>query len=184
MRTTLEVWKYDGGGSWTKTTGAGAEAGAEAGAGTEAVAVGEDVAISAVWPDASDELWVWRDGFLVPSTLELASAADACASPERLKAMPQMFDATGLVVTQHFATSADGTRVPYFVQRRADLPMDGSNPTLLDAYGGFEISMLPYYSGGVGVGWLERGGVKVIANIRGGGEYGPTWHQAALKANR
>jgi len=70
------------------------------------------------------------------------------------------------------------------VMRRKDLVFDGSNPTLLDAYGGFEISMLPGYSAGVGAGWLEKGGVKVIANIRGGGEYGPTWHQAALKKHR
>merc|ERR1712087_961647 len=65
--------------------------------------------------------------------------------------------------------------------RREDLAMDGSNPVLLDAYGGFEISMTPHYSAGVGIGWLERGGCKVIANVRGGGEYGPSWHQAALK---
>ena len=77
-----------------------------------------------------------------------------------------------------------GSKVPYFVMRREDLTFDGSNPTLVDAYGGFEISLTPGYSAGVGVGWLERGGVKVIANIRGGGEYGPRWHQAALKAKR
>ena len=76
---------------------------------------------------------------------------------------------------QHFATSKDGTRIPYFVMRKEDLKMDGSNAVLLDAYGGFEISLLPGYSAGVGAGWLERGGVKVVANIRGGGEYGPTW---------
>ena len=73
---------------------------------------------------------------------------------------------------QHFATSKDGTKVPYFVMKREGLAADGGNPTLLDAYGGFEISMLPYYSAGVGAAWLEKGGVKVIANIRGGGEYG------------
>ena len=67
---------------------------------------------------------------------------------------------------------------------REDMPLDGSNATLIDAYGGFEISLLPQYSGGVGAGWLERGGVKVIANVRGGGEDGPSWHQAALKENR
>ena len=95
-----------------------------------------------------------------------------------------MFDASGLVCEQHFATSADGTRVPYFELRRASAPLDGSNPVLLDGYGGFEIAMTPYYSGGVGAVWLRRGGVKVIANIRGGGEYGPRWHQAALREKR
>ena len=88
-----------------------------------------------------------------------------------------MFNADGLTVEQHFATSKDGTRIPYFVMRRKDLVMDGSNPVLLDAYGGFEISLLPGYSAGVGAGWLERGGCKVIANIRGGGEYGPSWRE-------
>jgi len=88
------------------------------------------------------------------------------------------------VVEQNFAISLDSTKVPYFVVRRADMLFDSSNATLLDAYGGFEISMLPGYSAGVGAGWLERGGVKVIANIRGGGEYGPKWHQAALKEHR
>jgi prolyl oligopeptidase len=100
------------------------------------------------------------------------------------QAKPSMFDASGLMVEQNFATSADGTQIPYFVVRRSDLVFDGSTPALLDAYGGFEIPMLPGYSAGVGAGWLERGGIKVIANIRGGGEYGPKWHQAALKQNR
>ena len=102
-----------------------------------------------------------------------------------------MFDSSGLTVDQNFATSADGTRVPYFVIRRKEggdatggdagggggggggggsFAFDGENPTLVDAYGGFEISMLPGYSAGVGAAWLERGGVKVVANIRGGGE--------------
>jgi prolyl oligopeptidase len=87
-------------------------------------------------------------------------------------------------VEQHFCASKDGTKIPYFVIRRKDMAFDGTNPTLLDAYGGFEISMLPGYSASVGAAWLEQGGVKVVANIRGGGEYGPTWHQAALKAKR
>src|SRR5690606_26839084 len=76
------------------------------------------------------------------------------------------------------------TRVPYFLVRPKDLAYDGSNPTLLYGYGGFEISLTPGYSGGVGKGWLEKGGVYAVANIRGGGEYGPRWHQAALKQNR
>src|SRR5690606_30313911 len=83
-----------------------------------------------------------------------------------------------------FATSEDGTRVPYFMVSPKGMKLDGNTPTLLYGYGGFEISMLPGYSATGGKGWLEKGGVYVVANIRGGGEYGPRWHQAALKANR
>ncbi|KAG0758498.1 hypothetical protein G6F22_019626 [Rhizopus arrhizus] len=98
--------------------------------------------------------------------------------------MPAFFDAKGKVIEQHFATSKDGTRVPYFVVHDKAMKLDGSNPTLLYGYGGFEISLTPSYSGGMGRAWLEKGGVYVVANIRGGGEYGPRWHQAALKQNR
>src|SRR5690606_32367884 len=115
------------------------------------------------------------------TTLSLVQIGGA---PEPLKSMPVFFDADGLVSEQHFATSKDGTRVPYFIVHRKDLALDGTAPTLLYGYGGFEISLTPSYSGTVGKGWLERGGVYVVANIRGGGEYGPRWHQAALKANR
>src|SRR5690606_20662588 len=82
------------------------------------------------------------------------------------------------------ATSADGTKIPYFVVHREGDTLDGSNPTLLYGYGGFQISMTPSYSPIVGKDWLERGGVYVVANIRGGGEFGPAWHRAALKENR
>lgn len=87
-------------------------------------------------------------------------------------------------VDQFEARSADGTMIPYFVVHRDEMPMDGSNPTLLYGYGGFQSSLLPGYSATVGKLWLERGGVYVIANTRGGGEFGPNWHQAALQANR
>jgi prolyl oligopeptidase len=173
VKCSLRVWRYEGGGAWTDTTAA-----------TPAAAVGEEVSVAAVWPDSSDELWVWRSGFLSPDSLELGGASDSCAKTELLKTKPHMFDASGLLCEQNFADSEDGTKVPYFVIRPKDLPFDGSSATLLDGYGGFEVSMTPYYSAGVGAAWLERGGVKVIANIRGGGEYGPAWHQAALKANR
>jgi prolyl oligopeptidase len=124
------------------------------------------------------------DGYLVPDSQEITNAECGCTSTEVMRTKPAMFDSKGLTVDQYFADSLDGTKVPYFVIRREELQFDGTNPTLLDAYGGFEISMLPGYSAGVGAGWLEKGGVKVIANIRGGGEYGPTWHQAALKEKR
>jgi len=103
---------------------------------------------------------------------------------ELLKSRPAYFDATGMRVEQAFATSRDGTRVPYFVIWPAGAGADGTNPTLLYGYGGFEISLTPSYSGTIGKAWHEHGGVWVIANIRGGGEYGPGWHQAALKENK
>jgi prolyl oligopeptidase len=101
-----------------------------------------------------------------------------------VKELPALFDAKGLETTQLQATSADGTRVPYFVVMKKGLAMDGSHPTLLRAYGGFQVSELPSYSATTGAAWLERGGVLVLANIRGGGEFGPAWHRAALKENR
>jgi prolyl oligopeptidase len=87
-------------------------------------------------------------------------------------------------VEQFEATSKDGTKVPYFLVGRADLPRNGKNPTLLYGYGGFQVSQTPGYSATTGTGWLERGGVYVVANIRGGGEFGPDWHRAALKQHR
>ena len=100
-----------------------------------------------------------------------------------LKTSPSFFDAKGLHVEQHFAKSKDGTKIPYFqVCARRTSRSTARNPTLLYGYGGFEISLTPCYSAAIGAAWLERGGVYVVANIRGGGEYGPAWHQAALKA--
>jgi prolyl oligopeptidase len=120
-------------------------------------------------------------GYTQPTTLYLAEEDGSVREVQR---MPAMYDATGLVVEQHETTSRDGTRIPYFVVRPADLVFDGDNPTLLYAYGGFESSMTPGYSALVGASWLERGGVYVVANIRGGGEFGPEWHRAGLKENR
>jgi len=95
-----------------------------------------------------------------------------------------MYDASNITVTQKFATSADGTTIPYFMIHKKDLVLNSSTPTLLYGYGGFEISMTPRYTATVGAAWLERGGVYVEANIRGGGEFGPSWHQAGLKEKR
>ncbi len=142
------------------------------------------ISAQAVDSDESDALWLTVTDYLTPSTLMLGSAAEGAAAPETLKTQPAFFDASKDVVEQHFATSKDGTRVPYFLVRPKDIVLDGNNPTLLYGYGGFEISLTPGYSGGIGKGWLEKGGVYAVANIRGGGEYGPRWHQAALKANR
>jgi prolyl oligopeptidase len=137
---------------------------------------------SGISPDNNDDVWITSSGFTEPTTLSLGSAVDG--SMKAVKTLPAMFDASGLVVRQYEAKSKDGTMVPYFIVHREDVKLDGSNPTLLYGYGGFEISMLPSYMGTAGAGWLERGGIYVQANIRGGGEFGPTWHQAALKENR
>ena len=98
--------------------------------------------------------------------------------------MPVFFDAAGMEIQQHEATSKDGTKIPYFVVLPKGFKADGTAPTLLGGYGGFEVALLPTYSGTRGAGWLERGGVYALANIRGGGEFGPKWHEAALKQNR
>ena len=138
--------------------------------------------IDAVDSDESDDLWMEASSLVSPARLFLAGARGG--SPELLKSSPAFFDATGLVITQHEATSRDGTRVPYFQVARAELSNDGSHPTYLYGYGGFEVSELPGYRAPLGAAWLERGGVAVIANIRGGGEFGPTWHRAARRENR
>ncbi len=128
--------------------------------------------------------------FLTPDSLFLGrTEADSgiSADPpalELLKARPALFDATGLRTEQRFATSSDGTRVPYFLVWPRGAKADGRNPTLLYGYGGFEIALNPWYPAGHGLAWFERGGVLVVANIRGGGEFGPAWHQAAIREHK
>ena len=140
------------------------------------------VSASGVDADENDDYWLVDTGFLTPSTLKLGTIGEE--NPQPLKSSPSFFDESRYVVEQHFAASKDGTRVPYFQVYGRDLKLDGTNPTLLYGYGGFEIALTPSYSGSVGRSWLERGGVYVVANIRGGGEYGPAWHYAALQQNR
>ncbi len=140
------------------------------------------VGVSAVDSDRSDEVFVTVTDYVTPTTLSWMRLGKGVPKP--IKSLPAFFRAEGLTVTQHTTSSEDGTKIPYFEVSRADLAKDGKAPTLLYGYGGFEVSMLPGYSGTVGAAWLERGGVYVVANIRGGGEFGPAWHQAALKANR
>ena len=130
----------------------------------------------------SDAYFATVTGFLTPTSLFHGTLGEG--EPRLLKSGTEYFDAKGLTVAQHEATSKDGTRIPYFEVKREGLELDGSAPTLLYAYGGFEISMTPSYSGVRGAAWLEKGGVYVLANIRGGGEFGPKWHQAALLENR
>lgn len=139
------------------------------------------LSIGVIDADTSDDYFLTVSDYLTPTTLMIGSVGEV---PQPLKRMPAFFDASGLVISQHFALSQDGTRVPYFMVARQGLPLDGSHPTLLYGYGGFEVSQTPTYSAAAGRGWLQVGGVFVVANIRGGGEYGPRWHQAALKANR
>jgi prolyl oligopeptidase len=114
--------------------------------------------------------------------LWLGDAADGSLKPAKSQ-MPQ-FDASNEVVEQLEATSKDGTKVPYFIVHKKDMPLNGANPTLMTAYGGFRSSETPNYDPVLGKLWLERGGVFVLANIRGGAEFGPAWHEAGLKTHR
>ena len=132
--------------------------------------LGSDPLADAYMLNASD--------FFKPDALMLGQVGSD--SHQVLKSRPAFFDATGMRAEQRFASSADGTQVPYFVLWPQDAKADGKNPTLLYGYGGFEVSMTPWYSGSIGRAWTGQGGVFVVANIRGGGEYGPGWHQAAL----
>ena len=139
------------------------------------------VNITAVDSDESNDYFMTSTDYLNPTTLSMGTIG---SEPTPLKKSPEFFDASGSTISQHFAKSKDGTSVPYFMVGPKDLKLDGNHPTLLYGYGGFEISLQPGYSPAVGRAWVSQGGVYVVANIRGGGEYGPRWHQAALKQNR
>ena len=167
VRNRLYVLQRKGG-AWTRTP-------------LDAPSFGS-VSANGIDADESDDYFMTATDFLTPSSLYLGTVGKS--DLEKLKSLPAFFDANGLEITQHEAISKDGTKVPYFQVARKGLALDSSNPTLLYGYGGFEISMLPSYSAGVGSAWLERGGVYVLANIRGGGEFGPKWHEAARKAHR
>jgi len=132
--------------------------------------------------DRDNTAYLAVTGFLQPTTLWQIDADRP--QPVQVKALPARFDAAGLVVEQFEATSTDGAKVPYFIVHREDMKRDGSTPTIMTAYGGFEASMTPSYSAVTGKLWLGRGGSFVLANIRGGGEFGPEWHQAGLKTKR
>jgi prolyl oligopeptidase len=132
--------------------------------------------------DRRSDAFLAVTGFLAPTTMVQVNA-DAGTWTE-VKAMGPKFDASRDTVEQLEATSKDGTKIPYFVARPKAIPLDGSTPTILYAYGGFEVSLTPPYNATMGKLWLERGGVYVLANIRGGGEFGPAWHEAGLKTHR
>ena len=129
-----------------------------------------------------DNFFLAQTGFLTPPSVSLGNAADGAL--KQGKTQKALFDASHDVVEQMEATSKDGTKIPYFIVHRKDMPMDGSTPTLLTAYGGFLVSNTPGYSAVRGKLWLERGYSFVLANIRGGGEFGPAWHDAGLKTHR
>ena len=128
--------------------------------------------------DLDDTFFFTYTDFTTPSSLYLVRGD---GTPEMVKSSPAWFDAEGMQVVQYEATSKDGTKIPYFVFMPKGFEANGANPTLLTAYGGFEVSEVPRYSASVGTAWVSRGGVYVLANIRGGGEFGPQWHQAAVQ---
>jgi prolyl oligopeptidase len=138
------------------------------------------VGVNAASPHTNSYFFTYTS-FIQPTTLFFADEKGAIKEVRRL---PVMWDSSGMKVDQFEATSKDGTKVPFFVVSREGLRHDGSNPTLLHAYGGFEVANTPAYATTLGAAWLERGGVYVLANIRGGGEFGPKWHRAGLKEHR
>jgi len=153
--------------------------------GSRTVALPDDgtIALQAVDPIESDDVFVYLSDPLRPTTLALMEAHDD--RRETLKASPALFDADGMTLARHEAVSRDGTRVPYLVVAPKGFRADGAAPTILYGYGGFEISMLPRgYAPAVGAGWLEQGGVFAVAGIRGGGEFGPDWHRAAIRERK
>ncbi len=151
---------------------------------SRAVALPDNASIDvASTTDRSNATFVQVTGFLQPTTLWTLDAGPT-GVPKQVKALPAKFDASNDIVEQFEAVSTDGTKIPYFVVHHKGVPLDGTTPTIMTAYGGFESSMTPYYSGVMGKLWLERGGSFVLANIRGGGEFGPKWHDAGRKTKR
>ena len=140
------------------------------------------VSISAVDDEESDDYWLNITDYLTPSQLWTGTIGKKERS--LLKELPSFFNSKNLVAEQYEATSKDGTKVPYFIVHKKGMKKKSNNPTLLYGYGGFQVSLTPSYNATAGISWLENGGVYVVANIRGGGEFGPAWHQAALKQNR
>ena len=173
VASRLQEWRLDDGRWRSRDVGAPHP-------GTIAVAALHDPMIER--DEFAEAYWLQYSDFLTPDSLMLSSTGTD--RRDTVKTRPPFFDATGLRVEQLTATSKDGTRVPYFVVWPRGAKADGGNPTLLYGYGGFEVSQVPFYSGGFGRGWYDKGGVLVVANIRGGGEFGPAWHQAAVLAHK
>ncbi len=131
--------------------------------------------------DDTDQIMYTVSGFLAPTTLYYT---DGKAAPVVLKTSPSYFDPAGATVEQYEAVSKDGTRIPYFIVKPKGMKADGSTATLLTGYGGFQVPRLPAYLGSTGKLWVEKGGAYVLANLRGGGEFGPQWHQTAIRENK
>ncbi|GAA2608726.1 prolyl oligopeptidase family serine peptidase [Dactylosporangium fulvum] len=164
VQSRLELLSYGEDGEWHRTV------------------LGSELGQTDVWDtnaDTDEQYLLLSSGFTLPPTLRHGVLGGD--GPTILKQGPAYFPADGLTTQQFFATSADGTQVPYFVVGR---PGAGPGPTLLSGYGGFEVSRVPTYNSIIGRGWLARGGTYVVANIRGGGEYGPQWHRSALREKR
>ena len=147
------------------------------------IVIGQNGMAEAASGDAySDAFLATYTDFLTPTTQYIGSSTKR--KTEALRSSPAFFNADGLTSVQYEATSKDGTKVPYFVIHRKDMALDGKNPAIMYGYGGFKVSTTPWYSSGFGKAWLEKGGVFVVTNIRGGGEFGPAWHESARKANK
>ena len=140
------------------------------------------IAVASLERRERDDYQMSVTGFTTPTTLYFARGGTDAR--EKMKATPAFFDAKGLAISQHEATSKDGTKIPYFQVMRETAKLDGSNATILYGYGGFEVSQVPNYSAFIGKGWLEKGGVWVLANLRGGGEFGPQWNLTARREGR
>jgi prolyl oligopeptidase len=167
VQQRVYVYSVGADGKWTRTK----------------LPVPENVSVDSVAANRLDDrLFLGIAGFLTPPSLSFGDASKGTLAPA--KSQKPQFDASGKVVEQLEATSKDGTKIPYFVVHPKNMKYDGSNPTLLNAYGGFLSSSTPFYWPVMGKLWLERGGVFVLANIRGGGEFGPAWHEAGLKTHR
>jgi prolyl oligopeptidase len=149
---------------------------------SEEVALPDNATVGiAASSDETDQIMYTVTDFLNPTTLYYA---DGSTAPLPLKTEPAYFDPAGMDVEQHQATSADGTKIPYFIVKPAGMTMNGETPVLMSGYGGFQIPRLPAYLGSTGKLWMERGGAYVLANLRGGGEFGPGWHQTAIRENK
>ena len=131
--------------------------------------------------DETDQIMYTVSDFLNPTTLYYT---DGTTPPAVLKTSPAYFAPEGMAVEQHEATSKDGTKIPYFIVKPKGMTLDGSTATLLTGYGGFQVPRLPGYLGSTGKLWVEKGGAYVLANLRGGGEFGPNWHQTAIRENK
>jgi prolyl oligopeptidase len=131
--------------------------------------------------DETEEIMYTVTGFLAPTTLYYS---DGTGAPQVLKTSPPRFDAAGMAVEQYEAISKDGTKIPYFIVKPKGMKADGSTSTLMTGYGGFQVANLPSYIATAGKLWVERGGAYVLANLRGGGEFGPQWHQTAIRENK